>query len=673
MSAPDVTVRLQALDGTWETCGADRMIGVVPESEQHSDNESGPDKASFDLKRPVFAIWPDLGAFTPVEIEIGGVVVWDGFVGETPLQAAREQVINVQCEGWQYHLDHDVYERNYVHTKLTDWKDCRSASLEVDLATFTSAPQVQTGVGLISLVWPQGQATNGRAGVVLDMGPETKATRVVITWALSAGAANRAVYFGFGAISAGPTFIETIASATGAQSGTYSLTLPTPSRYVFLIHDANSHTPGADEAFKITSASVFASTAYESGGASVLHASTLVQDALERGTEILSGDYSEIAATSFAIPDFTMGKQMTPREVVEAANAYHNYIFKLLPNRRPSFQPRPSDATLELGAWSGADLDDTSANSGAEIYNRAVVEATGPDGNSLIVERGASQQPGVLAHVPESPIAENPSFTTNAEHWATAGGGSIARNTVAEHYRSAPGSGQWTAAAGATLSGAFSGTFKKGVTYTLIFYAELEIAKKCKVQFGLIGTDEMVKRAVNRVGGFGQYEYTWTPTANRTGVTMLLTAQQAQTLYIDDVTIKVAEPTLVDRRSFRRTKVLQVASAITETEGQQLADVFLQAHLTTPFKGSAAAFPGSIRRVLGGQPVHPSQLGLHTQELIRLGHVVDPDTGGIGRDATIAEVTYTHKDQKAAITLDDKRGNFDALLARLAVVQSAGS
>ena len=142
---------------------------------------------------------------------------------------------------------------------------------------------------------------------------------------------------------------------------------------------------------------------------------------------------------------------------------------------------------------------------------------------------------------------------------------------------------------------------------------------------------------------------------------------------LDDLVITTAKPTLVDRRGFRRTKVIQMSSAITATEGNQLADIFLQAHMTTPFKGAVTAHPAAVRRVLGGQPVHPSQLLLHTQELLRLSHLTDPDTGGVGRDGTIAEVAYTHKDQKAQVTLDDKRGNFDALLARLAVVQSVGS
>src|ERR1035437_482485 len=152
MQTVDATVRLQALDGTWETCGADRAIGVDPESVGCTHNEWGPDKASFQLHRSPIAIWPDLGSFAPVEIEIGGVLVWEGRTGETPLKEGAEQVINVQCEGWQYQTDDDVYQPLYVHSKLTDWKDCRSF-LGEDLTAFTTAGVVSASTGALTIGW----------------------------------------------------------------------------------------------------------------------------------------------------------------------------------------------------------------------------------------------------------------------------------------------------------------------------------------------------------------------------------------------------------------------------------------------------------------------------------------------------------------------------------------
>lgn len=677
----DVTVRLQALDGTWETCGADRAIKVIPESETHVHDGWGPKTAGFTLKRSVISLWPDLGAFTPVEIEIGGVIVWDGRIAETPTKGTWE--INVQCEGWQAHLDDDVYQRVYIHSKLTDWKDARSFS-ESNLAAFQAAPQIQAQQGSIVISFPNGSAVIQNvttAGVILDLGPGGAAKRVLMNPAASTFALGTYTCKIRGANSipallpegGGETLTEFDPSgASGTVAGTFATTF----RYVviYIARTGVSLTEAADRTLKITAISVFADTAYEAGNTSVLTGDVIGKDALERGTLLLSSDFSQIAKVTFHIPDFVLSKASTPREVWEAANAYYNYITKLLTGRRFSFQPRPTAPQLEIGAWSQADTEDTSANSGAEIYNRALIEATGQDGSALSVERSAAQQPGVLYLSPEG-VPENPSFATNTEHWAASGGGAITRVTGAGEFHSAPAAGKWVPTkSGQTLIETFSGTFHKGVAYRLSFYTKQLVAGgKFGVSFG-VAADHAHITLEPTEGAFGLTTITWTPTANRTGVTLEFFASFGTGLIVDDVSVLAAEPTLVDRRLFRRTKVIQTSSAITATEGQQLGDIFLQSHMTTPFKGSVSSLRmGSIRRVIGGQLVHPSQLGLYTQQLVRLSDRIDPDTGGLGRDGTLAEVSYEHKTQAATPTLDDKRGNFEALLQRLAAVQTPGS
>lgn len=534
MSAPDVTVRLQALGGQWETCGADRAIGVRPDTLSLTSNSWGPDKASFNLVRQPIATWPDLGAYAPAEVEIGGVVVWKGRVLETPLKDGAERQVNVQCEGMQYHLDDDVYERAYVHAKLTDWRDVRSFPT-APLAQAITAGSVQTAQGSIVIGFGNGAVVPAGAAVaaVLDMGPYSLAKRVVLkfTNAGVAAASGLSLYAKVMAdpselVSAGENIIGPLDPATAAspKAGTAA----TPRRYlaIILYNEGGTVTLAADRMVKITGISVFAATAYETGNASILKASTVIPDALERATLLLSADHSLIQATTFNIPDFTLTKLSSPREAIEAANAYHNWVTKLDVLDRMIFAPRPSSPVVEIGAWAGSETEDASANSGAEIYSRAIVEGAGGDGTQLAVEhtRGNSEPEG-----------------------------------------------------------------------------------------------------------------------------------------------------LVERRGFQRTKVIQVNSAITTAEAEQIGKVFLEGHLTTPFKGSAKVTPGGVRTVLGGAAIHPSQLLLHTAELLRLAHIADPDTGGIGRDGTIAGVTYTHKDQAAQVELDEQRGNFDALLSRLQVVQTPGS
>ncbi|MGH2878957.1 MAG: hypothetical protein ACRDK4_05035 [Solirubrobacteraceae bacterium] len=677
------TVRLQALSGTWETCGADRAISVDPESLTLTANPWGSDKASFDLHRAPDATWPDIGAFTPVEVEIGGVVVWKGRVNDTPLKLGAERVVNVQCEGWQYHLDDDTYQANYVHSKLTDWKDIRS-NLEAVLTNWPAAPQVQSGKGSIVLSLPNESAIgiNQGFGVILDLG-EAAAKTIVVQ---------------FGTISVTPAIFLLWcrgsdepephgAGETGFfirpeehSEGTVSITFTTPRRYVsfYMYREVGAFTAASDQTVKITGISIFGSSSYEAANASILKASAVIPDALSKATMLLSSDHSQIQSTSFNIPDLDISKQTTPREAINAVNAYHNWITKLDMLERLVFAPRPTDPLLEIGAWSGADIEDASANSGAEIYSRAIAEATGADGSPVVVERTAAQQPGALPVAISSPAAVNPSFATNTEGW-TASSGILTRDTT--KFNSAPASGKLVvSSSSAWLLANISGTFKAGTTYAITFMRLCEPPINLEVVLIVPGWGPALASATEYVPAGGAWKpttITWTPATDTTGVELAIFANfypsGAGTLRVDDVTITSLQRTIPERRGFRRTKVIQVNSAITAAEGNQLCNIFLQGHMTTPFKGGAKVAPGGVRTVLGGQQVHPSRLLTHSQELIRLSHLIDPDTGGVGRDGMIANVTYTHKDQGAQVDLDENRTNFDALLARLAVVQGVGS
>ncbi len=152
----DVTVRLKALDGVWETCGVDRAAGVFPENVDLGADGYGSKTASFDLRRDPSQVWPDIGAFTPVQVEIDGSGrVWSGRVSETPSRDGTDQIMSVACDGMQAHLDDDLYERKYVHTNMGDWKDQRG-ELTATLANFPASSSVTVGDGAIVLGWPLG-------------------------------------------------------------------------------------------------------------------------------------------------------------------------------------------------------------------------------------------------------------------------------------------------------------------------------------------------------------------------------------------------------------------------------------------------------------------------------------------------------------------------------------
>jgi hypothetical protein len=524
--ADEVTIRAQALGGGWEVLGVDRARGVHPENEVLQADQWGPTKATFDLRRDPRAAWPDLGAFTPVEVEVDGMLVWGGRVAETPSRDVSERVMSVQCDGWQFHLDDDTYEKAYVHTKLSDWRDQRSF-LGADLTKFPVTPKVTSGDSAITLGYANDDlvTANEYAGVTLDLGPVSTAKYVVVEWErIGVSNADQTLY-ATGHDSEDPTagspedaFSFTVTGASGTHQGSFT----TARRYVsiLLYRNGAGGTYGADWQVRVTAIRVFANTSYVSGGASVLHATDVLRDALVQATTLLSGDWTQIQDTSFAIPEFALDGDHTPREVATAVNALHDWLLQIDPQARPVFRPKPTSPVIEIGAWPGSSFEDASANSGDEIYDQ--VRVTGQDAAS----------------------------------------------------------------------------------------------RRLRV------------------------------TRSQTG-------------------------TLVDRRGFHRSKILPVSSSLTTAVAEQIGDIWLTAHRTTPLKGTANVTKGGARGIPSGEPVHPAVLLLKTGEMVRLNHVIDPDTGGLGRDARLAGVTYRPATSQAEVTLDNSRSSVEALLERLAVVTGA--
>lgn len=681
----DAVVRVQTLSGAWENLGSDRAHGIWPEGVTATADHWGPSKASFSLHRDPGVAWPDIAAFTPVEIEIGGVLVWDGRIKETPMSQSS-RVINVQCEGWQYHLDDDVYQRAYVHAKLADYKDVRGMpGAPLGASAYNAAGQVTADGGQVYLAWTNGTplVANAQVGAIVDLG-SAGAKRVVLSWESSNNTAALQFYIqGTNTPSSNSGVYENLGfiGLNSGPSGTSAFTFTSTWRYlsVNLYNPAFVGATGADHWIKFTAIKVFADTAYESANESVLKATAIIPDALDRATLLLSDDRSGIdpdATVTFAFPEFAPDGAKTAREIWSAANAVHDYDSKIAVRRRPIFRPKPSAALVEIGEWPGCSVEDASANSGEEIYNRVIVEGTTANGEKLVIERAASQGADVVGEPVTSPAPNNPSFATDTTSWTAAGGSTITRETTPGLYDTFPASGRWerTArpllAAGDTLTETFTGTFLAGTAYILtIRLRARDVPTVVDLEFGATG--DRVAAAVKVPDlVFATSTVTWTPTADQTAVTMLLRATtDTLEIYVDSLSLAVAKPTLVDRRGFRRTHILSVKNSLTPELGAQIGDVWLDAHRTTPFKGSARiAGDRAAREIATGRSVPPEQLLLRTGELLRLADRIDPDTGGHGRDGRIAEVTYSANDNSASVALDSRRTSHEALLERLAVV-----
>jgi hypothetical protein len=402
MQVKDVTIRAQALSGTWETIGATgvRDIGVWPENVSLESDLWGSSTASFDLKRDPRMTWPDIGAWTPIDIEVGGILVWSGRVSETPTVDGTDRTISVHCTGWQFHLDDDVYAQSYVHTRISDWQDTRTFST-VSLASLPARLQVNAGNGRLIIganngtVWAAGTAV----GVTLDLGPTALAKRVVVSLNRPAatGAATTSLFVrghtatadplnSSGALDfAGPTAVTSFGTSAGFVSGT----IATGKRYVSIfLFNGTGYTASSDDLLQINSIQVFADATYESGNASVLKASTVVADAVTTATDLLSTDRTGIATTSFSIPDLHFPTDpKTPREVIAAVNAYQDWLPSVDVNKRICYRAKPTSPIVEVGSWAPLEVQDASANSGEDIYSRVIVTGTGPDGAPVLVTR----------------------------------------------------------------------------------------------------------------------------------------------------------------------------------------------------------------------------------------------------------------------------------------------
>ena len=706
MQTAEAVIRVESLNGTWETIGSDRTVGISAENIQLQSNEWGADTASFTLKRDAAAMWPDLFAFTPVEIEVGGLLVWDGFISQTPTSEADGGSVNVQAKGWQYHLDDDSEEKFWVHSRLSDWKDARTFPT-TDLGYFRQGQTASSDSGTITLGWPDGSYLQPScwAGVVLDLGESNNAACISVTWEVPTGTrmatnaslkvaaktADSIASLTSGANAFTPVVMGALSSRTTA-GGTWT----SPKRYVLVGMQYTGGTGPAvnDYTVKILSISVGNKASYYNSTTKLLAGakpSDTVKDVLALAP-LLSQSTASISSSAFTLPHISaVDSAMTPREYMTTANSYEDNTLKIVPGKQVVFAPKVDTPSTSIGSWGGSRFSDASSNSSDELYNRVVVEGAGPDDQPLTVARYAASGSDQKVNLTES--ITNPTFEatspTVATNWTTTSSSTFARSTTTPLYGTA--SGQWGAITeGATLTGAIFGscpTFLAGRTYTLKVdvaaeetYGDMYIPA---LKFGdLSSSTNYASTAASidysHLESIHTASITWTPTANVSAASVSLRlaadtigfflSQLSGITRIDAITLSYAAATMIDRRGFIRTKRLQVSAPITATTAGILGDAFLATHSTTPLKGEVEITPGGAREYTDGSSVHPASLLLRTGEVLHLSHRVDPDTGAVGRDGRIASVSYDHAQQLSRVAIDSQRTRFEALLERLSVV-----
>ena len=678
LTVPGATIRVQPLDGVWETLGVGRLKGITPEAISPSWSYPwGDDQLRFTMKVADGATRPDLLPFTPVELEVAGQVVWAGRVIDVPTDDQDHQVT---CQGWHAHLDDDAYEKVYVLTDLSGWRDRRS-SLDTTLgeAAFCAAGQVSTGSGGVQVGFADAYvaAVGASAGAFIDLGPDSLAARVTISYetsndnnsapvmTLAFRAGNNADGSSTEELGGGP-----FALTTWGASGTFSTTLVTPARYLFVTlynPGGGSHTMSGDAWARVTGCTVYAATGYESGGASALLASTVIADALTRAP-LLNQSTDLISTTSFSIPEFATRGYVTPRQVIEGINAYEAYQHRIAgPDRRTlEYRSRPTAPLIEIGEWSGVQFSDGSV-SGQEIRNKVIVTGTGPDGEPIVEKRTTGNLTGVTYTSLGPAQPSNPSFETNASGWSAVAGSAPTRDTAVKHSGSASGRIDESLVT-TTITG-----LAPGVAYRIRCW--LFKTSGYSPDPALIVVDatsgrtlgEASATSVPSLGSFAQYEVDFVADTSSVKFQIdatLIGGSGTESVWVDTVEVYVVDYTLADRRAFARSTVLPISSAITEAVAQRFGDLWLAEKTRAPFAASVTVTGNGVRKVIGGETVPPWTLGNYIGEKLRVSNRVDPDTGAVGRDGRIVAVTYSVDTGQASITLDERRDAFEKVLAK---------
>lgn len=402
---------------------------------QLSADEHGPSIAAFTLRRDPRVPWGDLVAATQMMVEVDGVLVWGGRIAMTPGQDPDS--ISVQGQGWQYHLDDDQYDGMVCVSDTTAWRDSRQCT-EWSSATMGYFPNVGTvsatntpgGGSTVQFGWAKGDqvAVGMGVGVSLDFGPSPD------RWVGGAGIVFDRVHGGQSDILlylrgsdsdraiTGAGEVDTFAAITTypADRAVIFWSSVTRKRYLhfFLWTGAYSGSLATDVTVRIRHSGVHVDWGSIYG---IFPAGTYVQDTSKitdtfasqvvkwalRGTippyyvlgpgpraPLLRLDDAEIGtgidATALSIASFNPDGPRTPRELIEAANAYHDYLYGVTPERRPYFHQRPSTPAYEAGAGSGGPVSDASLNSLEGLYNQVVVVGRLYDGKPLVVTRTAT-------------------------------------------------------------------------------------------------------------------------------------------------------------------------------------------------------------------------------------------------------------------------------------------
>lgn len=668
----EFSVVFEPLDGGPVKIGTapkDGGAGIQPDSLKFDGDlsEYGPLGASLRLKMDpkLAAVRGLVERFTPMTIYRGASEVWDGRVIAAPGSYGEESEIVVQGQGWGQHTKDDCMDRVWVVSDLSRFADMRAQST-LAAGAVRASTSVSIDEGGITITDASGiaLAASGRGGVVLDLGPNNVARRLVVTYTSSNNTANQQLYYSLSSIvDGGPGLgsvadLAAVANNAGA-SGTLTMTATSDTRrYVHVFSHSNpGYTPGADVWFKITSVQIFTSTAYESGNASIFKASTGISETLDALCPLLATDRSKISTTSLSLPHFpAQAGWKYANEYIDEANSYHGYKFKIGPGRVPEFAALPTDYTyvLKSGEYT---LKTPAEEDGRETFNRVVAPYDDAAGVSAYAEAATTYTDDSQILVANG----NNTFNVDTSGWAN--GAAFTRQTGS--FNTSPAS---AAMASGQITTANIAGLLPGKKYRLRFSARstsgagtVLVCVGDRTVVGTLSGDLVVNQEVALTGSWQTFYIEFTPNRTDTGIAFF--GILVTTLYLDDIYIQSKRATVADRRGFRRTLLKPASGPSNSTVQSALATVELNAHQYPPFKGQINV-TGYIT-LKGGERVHVSDLPHATGEGLLLADMPDPNTGAMGRFGIIQTAEYTQATDSCDIVMDDPRNFIQVLRNRI--------
>lgn len=135
--------------------------------------------------------------------------------------------------------------------------------------------------------------------------------------------------------------------------------------------------------------------------------------------------------------------------------------------------------------------------------------------------------------------------------------------------------------------------------------------------------------------------------------------------------VRSAASPILDRLGRTRWGKISVGVPVgANSDLEFIGDQWLAERSRTPLRGELAV-TGHALRTVEGQPLHASRTLIGHGRRLRLAHLTNPDTGALGVEGVITNITYDDDGQRAVLTLDDDAKRLDYLLARVGAQVSA--